>query len=320
MISTNIPNTDLHVSQICLGSGDFGGGTDPKSSFAILDAFFEKGGNFIDTAHVYNNWIPGEKSRSEKVIGAWMADRRNRGNVVISTKGAHPDLDRMNVSRMSPAEIIHDLDESLSYLKVDQIDLYWLHRDDPSRPVAEILETLNAQIKAGKIRYFGASNWRTARLREAQEFAARSGLQPFSADQVLWNAAVVDPLAIADQTIMVMDSGLYEYHIASGLPCLAYTSQANGLFDRIQKGTLDQMDPGLKRAFPLQSNLARFERIRQIAQENGLTITQVVLGFLLSQAFTVIPIIGPRRIDQLNDSMSAAGVQLSREQIGFIVG
>lgn len=319
MIVTNIPNTDLQVSQICLGTGDFGGGTDPKSSFALLDAFFEKGGNFIDTAHVYNNWIPGEKSRSEKVIGTWLADRHNRDQVVISTKGAHPELDSMQVGRMSPAEIIQDLDESLAYLRVERIDLYWLHRDDPLRPVAEVLETLNAQVKAGKIRYFGASNWRTARLREAQAYAARFGIQPFAGDQVLWNAAVVDPQSIADQTIMVMDPGLYEYHLASGLPSLAYTSQANGLFDRIDKGTLDQMAPGLRGAYPLQPNLTRFERIRQIARENGLTITQVVLGFLLSQSFPVIPIVGPKRIDQLNDSLTAAGVSLSLQQIDFIL-
>jgi aryl-alcohol dehydrogenase-like predicted oxidoreductase len=319
MIVTNIPNTDLQVSQICMGTGEFGGGIDPKSSYELLDAFFEKGGNFIDTAHVYNNWIPGEKSRSEKVIGKWIADRRNRGQVVISTKGAHPELDSMQVGRMSPAEIIQDLDESLAYLRVEQIDLYWLHRDDPLRPVAEVLETLNAQVKAGKIRYFGASNWRTARLREAQEYAAQHGLQPFSGDQMMWSAAVIDPQSIADQTTMVMDTGLYEYHLASGLPVLAYSSQANGLFDRIHKGTLDQMNRGSKQAYPLQANLDRFERIRQVAHENGLTINQVVLGFLLSQAFKVIPIVGPKRIDQLHDSLSAAGVSLSPQQMDFIL-
>jgi aryl-alcohol dehydrogenase-like predicted oxidoreductase len=319
MIVTNIPNTDLQVSQICLGTGDFGGGIDPKSSFAMLDAFFEKGGNFIDTAHVYNNWIPGERSRSEKVIGRWLADRRNRDQVVISTKGAHPELDNMQVGRLSPAEIVQDLDESLAYLCVEQIDFYWLHRDDPLRPVTEILETLNTQVKAGKIRYFGASNWRTDRLREAQACAAQSGLQPFAGDQVMWNAAVIDPQSIPDQTIMVMDPGLFEYHLSSGLAVLAYTSQANGLFDRIQKGTLDQMARASRKAYPLQPNLARYERIRQIAQENNLSVTQVVLGFLLSQPFPVIPIVGPKRIDQLNDSLRAVGVSLSPQQIKFIL-
>jgi aryl-alcohol dehydrogenase-like predicted oxidoreductase len=226
----------------------------------------------------------------------------------------------MQVGRLSPAEIIHDLDESLASLRVERIDFYWLHRDDPLHPVEEILETLNSSVKAGKIRYFGASNWRTARLKEAQASAARTGMQPFAGDQVLWNAAVIDPQSIADQTIMVMDSGLYEYHLASGLPLLAYTSQANGLFDRIAKGTLDHMNPATRRPYPLQQNLARFERISQVSQENGLTITQVVLGFLLSQPFTVVPIIGPRRIDQLKDSMSAADVLLNPRQIGLISG
>ena len=320
MVRINIPNTNLMVSSICLGSGDFGGGIDPQKSFALLDTFLEQGGNFIDTAHVYNNWIPGEKSRSEKVIGSWIKERGCRDEVVIGTKGAHPLLSSMNIGRMSPVEVIQDLDESLAYLQLEQIDLYWLHRDDPTRPVAEVLETLNNQVKAGKIRYFGASNWKTDRLREAQEYATRNGLQPFSADQVLWNAAKVDPKSIPDQSIMTMDAGLFNFHLSSGLATLAFSSQANGLFDRMHRGTLEQMDPGLLASYPVVPNIDRYARIRQVAQESGLSINQVVLGFLRSQPFPVIPIIGPKRLEQLIDSLSAADVILSSAQVDFIVG
>jgi aryl-alcohol dehydrogenase-like predicted oxidoreductase len=137
---------------------------------------------------------------------------------------------------------------------------------------------------------------------------------------VLWNAAVVDPLSITDQTIMVMDAGLYDYHIACQLPTLAYSSQANGLFERMSKGTVDQMNPSSRRAYPFQANQARYERIRSVAYENNLTINQVVLGFLISQPFPVFPIIGPKRMDQLIESLNSTGVTLTYQQIAFILG
>lgn len=306
----SIPSTDLLVSEICLGTGDFGGGLDAADSYRLMDAFVEKGGNFIDTAHIYNDWIPGEKSRSEKVIGAWMKARRNRSQMVVATKGAHPELASMQVSRLAPPEIIQDLDESLTFLQVEQIDLYWLHRDDPARPVEEILSTLNSQVKAGKIRCFGASNWRPGRLKEALETASRIGLQGFCGDQVLWNAAVIDPLKIPDQTTFAMNPEMFQLHLATGLAAFAYTSQANGLFDRMLKNTLDQMNPGMREQYPLDANRKRLGQIQKIAAEHHLTVNQVVLAYLLSQPFPTIPIIGPKRIDHLMDSLSAAGARL----------
>ena len=162
------------VSVISLGTGGAGANYDRATAFAMLDAFFEEGGNFVDTAHVYNDWIPGERSRSEKLLGAWMKERRNRSGVLLATKGAHPDLAQMQVGRLSPAEIQADLEESLRFLQVETIDLYWLHRDDPTRPVEEIIDTLEAQVQAGKIRYFGCSNWRLERIQAAQLYSRQA--------------------------------------------------------------------------------------------------------------------------------------------------
>ena len=282
-----------------------------------MDRFVELGGNLLDTAHVYSNWIPGEKSRSEKTIGLWLQSRQNRQNMIIGTKGAHPDLETMHLPRLSRSEIQRDLEESLEHLQTDWIDLYWLHRDDPTRPVEDILETLNDQVTAGRIRCFGASNWTLERLRLAQDYAAANGMRGFVADQVLWNAAVVDADAIPDKTTVVMDHALEQYHRATGLAAMPYSAQANGLFQRLLTGTLEQMNPVLRAQYPLAANLERLKVIQKIQQATGLTVTQVVLGFLTSQPFVTIPIVGPRTLEQLEDSLSAVNVHLSPEQLGW---
>jgi aryl-alcohol dehydrogenase-like predicted oxidoreductase len=315
-----IPNTNLRVSEICLGCGDMGGGMDRAGSYALLNRYLELGGNFLDTAHIYNDWIPGERSRSEKLIGAWMRTRRNRDDLVVSTKGGHPNLRHMDKPRLSANEIINDLDESLIYLQVDTIDLYWLHRDDPGRPVEEIMDVLAQQVRAGKIIAYGASNWRVERLRAAQEYSAQAGLPPFVADQVLWNAAAADRQAISDPTIHVMDQALWHYHQSTGLAAIPYSSQANGYFNKLDSGKIATMNPGLRAHYPLEANQPRLDAIRQIRALTGLTVTQIVLGYLLSQPFVTIPIIGPKNIEQLEDSMQACGVRLTAEQIISISG
>lgn len=313
----NLPFCDLRVSDLCLGCGDFGGSIDRASSYTLLDRFVELGGNFLDTAHVYNDWIPGERSRSEKVLGNWMHARRNREDIVLATKGGHPGLRSMHIPRLSPQEILGDLDDSLVYLQTDVIDLYWLHRDDPSRPVEEIIDLLANQVKAGKIRYFGASNWSVERLRAANEYAARAGKPGFLADQVMWNAAVVDRSAIPDPTIEVMSPALWEYHRDTGIAAIPYTSQANGFFHKMELGKLDRMNPGLRGHYPLEPNRKRFAAIQAIRAQRDLTVTQVVLAYLLSQPFPTVPIIGPKTISQLEDSLSASGIRLTTDQLSL---
>jgi aryl-alcohol dehydrogenase-like predicted oxidoreductase len=310
-----LPGSTLEVSEICLGSVGFGATIAPPDAYALMDRFLELGGNVLDSANVYSDWIPGEKSRSEKTIGRWMKDRGNRDQIIISTKGAHPRLETMHISRLAPKDIVHDLEQSLASLQTDWIDLYWLHRDDPARSVQEILETLNLQVKAGKIRYFGASNWTYQRFKMAQDYARDHGIQGFVADQVMWNVAVVDPENLADKTCVVMSKALEDYHRSTGIATMPYTAQANGLFQRMLDGSLEQMNPELRRPYPLTPNLERFLNIQQIMRQSNLSLTQVVLGYLLSQPFTTVPIIGPRTIAQLEDSLSAAGVRLSNLQL-----
>jgi aryl-alcohol dehydrogenase-like predicted oxidoreductase len=316
---TTIGGADLRPSVLCLGAGDIGSKIDRETSFRLLDAFVDGGGNFLDTAQVYADWLPGERSISEKTLGAWLAARRARASILIGTKGAHPRLETMHVPRMSRAEIVHDLDNSLKNLRTDVIDLYWLHRDAPAVPVEEIIDILQDQVQAGKIRYFGCSNWQRPRIEAAQAYAARRGLQGFIANQLLWNIGVVD-LAGGDPTIVAMDPALWVYHRRTGLAAIPFSSQANGFFNKLAAGQTAAIKPHTRRIYCNPENQLRFQRIQQLAQETSLSITQIVLGYLLAQPFTTIPIVGCQTLEQLQDSLAAASVQLTPEQVKFLEG
>jgi Predicted oxidoreductases (related to aryl-alcohol dehydrogenases) len=318
---TAIPNTDLVLSVLSLGTGGAGATYDRAATFAMLDAFFEQGGNFVDTAHVYNDWIPGERSRSEKLLGAWMQERRNRSHVLLATKGSHPDLAQMQVGRLSPAEICADLEESLLFLQVGTIDLYWLHRDDPTRPAEEIIDTLEAQVRAGKIRYFGCSNWRLDRIQAARQYAAAQGITGFVGVQNLWSLAKpnLDAIRRRDPTHAVMDDDLWQYHKQTGLAAIPYTSQANGLFQKMDNGArAATLSTDLARLYLSSETEARYQRLKILSQQTGLSTTQIGLGFLTSQPFATCPVIGPQSLAQLRDCLAAADVLLTPEQVSFL--
>ncbi len=320
MRKISIPNTSLTPSALCMGTGDLGGSIDRESSFALLDAFRGYGGNFLDTAKVYSDWIPGERSRSEKLIGAWLKERGGRAQIVLATKGAHFDLSTPHISRVTPADIINDLDASLVNLQTDWIDLYWLHRDDPARPVGEILETLQAQVRAGKIRCYGASNWGAVRLEEARTYAMQHRLDGFAAVQNLWNLAHVERSAMADPTIVAMDAELWDFHRRHNLAAIPFSSQANGLFQKLASGGSAALSPNQQRIYLNPITERRAARLHELAAQTGLTVTQIVLGYLLSQPFPTIPVFSSRSLAQLEDTLTAAEVRLTPEQVEFLEG
>ena len=163
MLYRTIPGLARKASAIILGSGGLGTGERLEHTFATLDAYVAIGGNWIDAARIYGN-PPGDV---EKAIGEWLRARRCRDQIILATKGAHPPFQDMHAGRLDRASIRSDLAASLEALDVENVDVYYLHRDDESRPVGEILETLNAFVEEGRVKLLGASNWKTARLREA---------------------------------------------------------------------------------------------------------------------------------------------------------
>jgi aryl-alcohol dehydrogenase-like predicted oxidoreductase len=204
-----IPQTDLHPSVLCFGTASFGTAIDSSTTFRLLDTFFAQGGTFLDTAHVYGAWVPGGLGRSETIIGNWLHERHLRDEVVLGTKGGHPALSAMHLPRLSRQDIVADLDESLRCLRTEYIDLYWLHRDDPQRPVAELLETLNDQVRQGKIRSFGCLNWHVERVAEAMQYATTHHLAGFVCNQLMWSLAVPNREAIEDKTMVTMDASTF---------------------------------------------------------------------------------------------------------------
>lgn len=320
MQTTHIPRTDLSPSALCMGTGDLGGSIDRESSYALLDTFLARGGTFLDTAKVYSDWIPGERSRSERLLGAWMKARGSRERVVLATKGAHFELDTPHISRVTPDDITADLDASLVNFQTDWIDLYWLHRDDPRRPVSEILETLQDHVRAGKIRCYGASNWTRARLEEARVYSAEHGLDGFAAVQNMWSLAQVTPGAIPDPTIVVMDEDLWDYHHQTNLTAIPFSSQANGLFHKLAAGGKEALRPQLQRQYLNPTTEMRAARLQELRAQTGLSTTQLILGYLLSQPFPAIPVFSSRSIEQLEDTLTASGVRLTPDQVAYLGG
>jgi len=316
MRTAAIPRTDLAPSSLCLGTPLFGSAIPRPDAFALMDAFTEAGGTFFDTARIYADWGPGERAASEKTIGAWLRDRGLQGRVLVATKGGHLDL-ATKQPRLSPAEIDQDLGESLTHLGLERIDLYWMHRDDPRRPAAEILETLEAQARAGRIRYYGCSNWSLPRIREADTAAREQGWTGFVANQPMWSLAKMAQQEIYDPTMVAMDGALHAYHRESGLAAIPFSSQAGGWFHKHSRA------PGgaatkTSSAWASPENEARLRRVRQLAADSGLSITQIVLGYLTGQPFPTFPIIGCRTLEQLRDSLTAADIRLEPGLIRFL--
>ena len=163
------------VSVIGLGTAHYGGRISKGLAFDQMDAYAAAGGNLIDTARVYGDFVTPKTGESEKIIGQWMEERGNREKIFLSTKGGHPPFDRMSRSRLSPREISDDLHESLEDLRCGYIDIYFLHRDDESRPVEEIVDTLEGFCAEGLIGMYAVSNWKTERIIEANRYAASRG-------------------------------------------------------------------------------------------------------------------------------------------------
>jgi aryl-alcohol dehydrogenase-like predicted oxidoreductase len=171
------------------------GTAQPWTRRRSLDAYFAAGGNFIDTAHSYGDWIPGiPNAASERTLGALLKERP-RDDYVIATKGCEFDYRKGDFAlRVTPAFLDADLSGSLELLGLDCIDLYWLHRDDPARPVQEIVDALIGHQRAGRIRHFGCSNWSVARIREARQYAASLGHSGFVACQPMGRPSPTEPM------------------------------------------------------------------------------------------------------------------------------
>lgn len=283
---------DMQLSRFILGTDGYGERIDKKTAFALMGCYAENGGNVLDTARMYTG------GRSETIVGEFA--RANRGSVLISSKCAFPPAKDMHRSRLSREEIEGDIDASLHALGVEQIDIMWLHRDDENLPVEPIVDTMNKMVAKGKIRYFGASNWRHDRIREANRYAEKAGLAGFCASQVLYNMAACS--YVWDDTLVVMTGEERKKYEASPLPVFAFSSQAKGFFEKYRTNTLSEK---AKARYLNPESEAAYERIARRAAETGETISHAALQMLIGQSgFDVFPILGARNVEQLKASLN----------------
>ena len=307
-----IPDTQLSVFPLILGT-DYYGKTIPENDAGqLLDSFCEQGGNLIDTAHVYSDYLPGEKHMSEKVIGRWLKNSGRKkavGNTLyIATKGGFPEIGNMHASRLSFPEVQRDLEESLECLQIDCIDLYWLHRDHPSIPAEEITEWMNLFLRQGKIKSYGYSNWTSERIAASRHYAEEHRLVPPAASQIRWSLAVTTKEKRDDDTLVEMDQKEYSWYQKHNFPVFAFSSQAKGFFSKIRKENDTYFLPEGKAGdrYSNRVNLKTYDRLLLISEKYGITIAQAALAWILHAPFPVFPIIGCKTKAQLLESMQAA--------------
>lgn len=318
-IRTAFAGTGAHpltVSPIALGIARYGGFQNQASNHAQLDRFCAGGGNLIDTALVYGRWHDETRqSYSEKVLGNWLEKDGNRARAVVATKGAHP-LPGTSAMRVHAEDIRSDIAESLANLKIAPIDLYFLHRDDETVPVSEIMDELNRACAAGTLHLLGASNWRASRIYAANDYCEKHHLRGFDVSQICFNIIRTTPAQIGDTTLVSMTDEEQSVYRDLGITVMAFTSQAGGFVSKFY----NTPDAEIRSPYACEATFARMRRIRAVCEAEQLTPTAVTLGYLRGQDIPVIPVTAASNDAQLDDVMAWADFKLGRERIAFIDG
>lgn len=302
-----LPDTDLRISPICLGTADWGSRADAARAELLYSAFRESGGNCFDSAHCYAFWAD-KLGMPERLLGEFVRKHDRREHVVICTKACHitggPRYERPP-RYMTPEILNRDLHESLDRLGLDYIDLYYLHRDDPAVPVDEILNALNEHVRAGRIRHFAASNWRADRLRQATQYAKSKGLRGFAASQILWTLADLSKSMPPD--ICVMNDVELTYYEESRTPVFAFSPSANGYFSGRAVGNYENT-----------TSQARRERCSELAKQIGATPTQIAIAYLMNHPFISVPITGTCHQGHLTEVLSSMNIRLTSDQVQWL--
>ena len=288
-----------------------------ERSFALLDAAFAQGCTAFDTANVYAGGY------SERGIGEWMQARGNREKVVIISKGCHHNADR---KRVTPFDLAADLHDSLARLQTSYVDVYLLHRDDPSLPVGPIVEAFNEHLAEGRIRAFGGSNWTHERIAQANAHARAHGLVPFTASSPNYGLAdqIADPWGPGCVSISgPANRDARAWYEESKMPVLAYSSLARGLFSgRITPDNFEETRSTLDRAcltaYCHAPNFERLGRALRLAEEKGASVPQIVLAFLFASPVNVFPIVGAANGDEFKNNVDAFGIALSEAERAWL--
>jgi len=303
----NLGSTGTKVSELCFGTWRFGKEvdgvveTDREQAHELLDAFAERGGNFIDTANTYGD------GQSEQWIGEWLEDR-DREDFVLASK-VFWEMESRFSHNLSRKNIRAEIEGTLDRLGTDYLDLYYIHRWDDDTPIEETLQTLNDLVREGKVNYLGASSMAAWKLTKALWTSDVEGLERFEVTQPKFNAAHRDPVSdyldvCADQDLAVCPwspleggflTGKYE---RDGEAPEGSRADLHGYEDRWSTRQWETLDA-----------------VRAVADEVDASPAQVSLRWMMDQSdFTCIPIIGARTVDQLDENVGAAEVDLTADQ------
>ncbi|MGO9934895.1 MAG: aldo/keto reductase [Steroidobacteraceae bacterium] len=307
MQKRQLGGSGLEIAPLVFGGNIFGWTVDESTAFSLLDAFVAAGFNCIDTADVYSNFVPGNKGgESETTIGRWLRARGRRDDVVLATKvGNSMGADRKGLSKRYIAQAV---EESLSRLQTDYIDLYQAHRDDKNTPLEETLEAFDALIKSGKVRAIGASNYTGARLGEALRVSSEKGLPRYQTLQPLYN--------LYDRSNYETD--LEAVCISASLGVVPYFSLASGFLTGKYRSKEDLKKS--KRGAFIESKLdARglniLAALDEVCAELQSTPTCVALAWLLARPSITAPIASATSLSQLQELIASTRLELSAAAI-----
>jgi len=302
MPTGRIPGVAKPVARIILGT--MGHAMVPFSkACAMLDRYFEAGGNALDTAFLYN---------TEQIIGDWLKLRGLRRQIVLIAKAGH-------APKPTPQMASDQLLQSLERLQTDYVDLFLLHRDNPAVPAGEFVDMLNGHLRAGRIRAFGGSNWTIRRLEAANAYARRRKLRGFTASSPQFSLACWNE-PMWTNCVTAVDRASRRWYARTGMPLLAWSSQANGFFS----GRYRPDDPArpvpkdVARVWFNTGNFTRLQRAEELAREKHCTAVQIALAYVLHQPLNIFPIIGPETIAELRDSLGALTVELTDSERAWL--
>ncbi len=311
----SVPGVDKPISRIVHGTIQ-ASSKDLEKSHALLDSAFELGYTTFDTAHVYGT------GDNERTVGAWVNARGIREQVVIIGKGAHHNADR---KRVTPWDITSDIHDSLARFKFEYIDLYILHRDDPSRPVGPIIETLNEHLQAGRIRAIGGSNWTPQRLEEANAYAKEHGLTPFVASSPNYSLAeqIKEPWPDCITISGPENEDAREWYRRQNMALFTWSSLAGGFFSgRFNRDNLDSFDAYFEKlvvdSYCNEANFQRLDRVRELAEERGASVAQIALAFVLSQPLNIFALAAGANEDELRANAAALDIKLTPDELAWL--
>ncbi|MFD4641173.1 aldo/keto reductase [Lentzea sp. NPDC058436] len=299
-----LSSTDLSVSRLSLGGNVFGWTADEDQSFAVLDAYVEAGGNFVDTADAYSAWAEGNSGgESETIIGRWLARRGRRDDVVVATKVGM----LAGFKNQKRDTILTSADRSLKRLGIDHIDLYYNHLDDPGTPLEETLAAYDQLVRDGKVRHVAASNFSAERLAKALEIQEREGFAKFVALQPEYNLVSREKF----------EGDLQRVVAEHGLATVPYWGLARGfLTGKYRPGVaVESVRASAASQYLDEHGLQVLEVLDELAETHRTTVAAVALAWLAQQPTVAAPIASARTLEQLSDLTPLLNLELTQAEV-----